>query len=340
MDGLAEVAKTWDNEVTTLKAMSELNSRHIVRFITAFTKGDLSTNRSYYLMLKWADGGNLEDFWAAFPEPVLSGELVKEAVAQFCGLAEALLAAHYQRTDSTGVRHGNLKPSNILRFLATQEKVFGTLKLGGWGLAKHHKTRTLFRAANTTTKYGTALYEPPEVSTGSKRILSRLYDVWSMGCVILELIIWLLYGYDELKRYRAEVGGLSMVAVGGYKLVEGGAVVHDVVERWMSHMANDRACAEGTALGELLRLVRTRLIVVALPPLMGETVYDRSNFSSSEADSLPKIRIVMQEPLDKAQLPPAQGIQTYRATSEELFRAMQDILDDEERPLDYSVSND
>jgi hypothetical protein len=42
----------------------------------------------------------------------------------------------------------------------------------------------------------------------------------------------------------------------------------------MSYIANNWAYAEGIALGELLYLVRIRLIVIILLLLIGEIVYD------------------------------------------------------------------
>jgi serine/threonine protein kinase len=229
-------------------------------------------------MFEWADGGSLEDLWDKNPEPALSTELIKEAVVQLRGLAEALYATHNQEND-VGIRHGDLKPENILRFQSKPESIFGTLKIGDWGLAKYHNTATVLRGENTTTKYGTPLYEPPEVEVGKLKILGRQYDIWSMGCIILELIIWLLYGYNDVKRFRKEVRGESKNQVPCYRFVSDGdgdqykAKVHEIVVRWMDHMAEDPVCAADTAMGELLNLVRKRLLVVELPPLRGQTIY-------------------------------------------------------------------
>ncbi|KAK3378702.1 hypothetical protein B0T24DRAFT_674549 [Lasiosphaeria ovina] len=46
-----------------------------------------------------------------------------------------------------------------------------------------------------------------------------------------------------------------------------------VVEKWMDFLAEGLACDGKTALGELLNLVRKRLLVVELPPHMGMTAY-------------------------------------------------------------------
>jgi len=45
------------------------------------------------------------------------------------------------------------------------------------------------------------------------------------------------------------------------------ARVHPVVQRWIEHMqANDPECKKGTAIGDLLDVVITKLLVVDLPP--------------------------------------------------------------------------
>ena len=251
--------------------MNERNIDHVVRFITAFQRGD-GNSTSYYLMFEWADGGNLEDLWKEVPNPGLSETFIKKTITQFEGLAKALKSTHYEENDTsqdTGTRHGDVKPENILRFQPTDDNILGRLKLGDWGLAKYHNTATMNRKNATDTDYGTILYEPPEMKVGPVRIIGRQYDVWSMGVIFVELMIWLLYGYEELKRYRAEIRGRSDNSTPCYETIGETTQVHGVVKTWMEHMAQDPACDERKALGELLKLVRENLLVPQLSPLRG-----------------------------------------------------------------------
>jgi serine/threonine protein kinase len=80
-----------------------------------------------------------------------------------------------------------MKPENILRF--RDRTRVGILKIADMGLAKHHAVATYLRP-RTSTRYGTVRYEPPEVMTHklAEEGRSRLYDIWSMGCITLELI--------------------------------------------------------------------------------------------------------------------------------------------------------
>jgi serine/threonine protein kinase len=263
-----EVASKWGNEAKLLKEMNRRNKEHIVRFITAFKWGEDLHDTSYYLMFEWANGGSLENIWRKYPQAVSKVGVVKDAVKQMLGLAGALVATHQAK-----IRHGDLKPQNILCFLDNADSIFGTLKIGDWGLAKYHNVMTRSRQVVgqvTATKWGTALYEAPEAdSMLGRRILSRQYDVWAMGCILLELIIWLLYGYEGIIRFRAEVQGTSREPVSFYRVIPGpndtlpSAIIHEVVIKWMDHLElKEAACAEATALGRILTLVRKHLLVV------------------------------------------------------------------------------
>lgn len=265
------VIANWEKEAHNLYELNKLNHPHIVRFMNAFRRGN-EGDQTHYLMFEWADGGSLRDLWRQLPQPEMTPTLVTELVEQLLGLADAICAAHNLDSKGTNFRHGDLKPDNILWF--TNGTVLGRLKIGDWGLAKQHYFVTEKRTNKTSTMHGTLRYEPPEVKTGAG-VLSRLYDIWAMGCIILEFIVWLLYGDDELKRFSLEVKGESSEDSPCYQLsYKGGkktARVHDAAVRWMNHLEKDPACAEGTAMGDLLKLVREKLLVVELGQRHGST---------------------------------------------------------------------
>ncbi|EYB26011.1 hypothetical protein FG05_02152 [Fusarium graminearum] len=162
----------------------------------------------------------------------------------------------------------------------------GTLKIGDWGLAKKHQDITQLRTVQTSTGFGTRRYEPPEESTvvGNGLVVrndrgkifrkrSRLYDVWAMGCIWLEFLIWLMYGFEGLRRFNTSLNSQNSDAPSYYEVDKSGvAKVHHVALQWMKHMAKDPVCKVGqTALGNLLELVRDRLLVVGLPKNFGTT---------------------------------------------------------------------
>jgi hypothetical protein len=302
-------------------------------------------------MFPWADGDSLRDYWIKTPRqsPGPNGDLVSQAIQQLKGLADALDCLHYSKgghapngtsngvqiqrkrtipqmrfndeydeegdymnqTNTKSIRHGDLKPENILRFTTRGTKL-GILKIADMGLAKQHIVATQDRTHLTSTRYGTIQYEAPEAIGELNGPRSRLYDVWSMGCITLEFIIWLLYGNDELNNFYGQLKGdapqqqhcqyFEMPAPGGL----GGPEVHRVVRTWIKAMQDtDPECASDTALGELLQLVQEKLLIVPLPP----------NRESSTRSG-------------RRLAPPALGetVTKYRATAAEFRNALDDII--------------
>lgn len=251
-------------------------------------------------MFEWANGGNLRNLWERVPFPDLEGSLVKDTVKQILGLASALRAAHNLNITEASYRHGDLKPENILIF-KTGEETLGTLKIGDWGEAKYHGKDqvTEMRSKKTTARFGTRRYEAPEVVTGIKverenqpeKRRSRLYDIWAMGCITLEFIVWLLYGLDGLNKFNQDVDGDTFYQTS----IENGievARLHDAVVRWMDHMASEPACKVGnTAIGDLLDVVRSSLLVVKLPRRGGLTFMTAINEADETAEAdRPRVR--------------------------------------------------
>lgn len=272
----SELEQTFAKEAENLRAMSNHRSDHIIRFATAFTLGDDEESKRYFLVFEWADGGCLEELFKGHQNPTLTKGLIQSAVKQIEGLARALQMTH----DKAQIRHGDLKPGNILRFNASDEDIIGTLKIGDWGLAKYHAVATELRGEHTLTIHGTAMYEPPEVDPNlhigldGKKVFSRQYDVWSMGCIILEVIIWLLYGYNGVEDFRIDVRNhkstnripcYDVEVVKGSDPVRYKAKVRPIVTKWMDHLAGEALCGANQALGALLRIVREDLLNVDLP---------------------------------------------------------------------------
>jgi serine/threonine protein kinase len=253
------VNKEWDAEAKALDEISGLDHTNIIKRIAAIKRG-----KKRYFMFQWADGGSLRDFWEDLPRPSLDAKFIKEIVQQLRGLADALHELHNYKGS---YRHGDLKPENILRFRDSTR--VGILKIADMGLAKHHVVATYLRQA-TSTRYGTVRYEPPEVQTHklSEEGRSRLYDIWSMGCITLELIVWLLYGNDELLKFNDGLKELLEESSPYFEIDKANprlAKVHRSVRVCMDHISKDPECTGSTALRDLLEIVRTKLLVVHLP---------------------------------------------------------------------------
>ncbi|KAK3335919.1 hypothetical protein B0T19DRAFT_23112 [Cercophora scortea] len=117
-------------------------------------------------------------------------------------------------------------------------------------------------------RYTTTRYQPPEVvsPTLAGQGRSRRYDIWSIGCVVMEPTARLLFGSDELTRFDDRIVGEPMKEHSSWfeLSANGHATVHRAVSAAMDALERDQECRAVTALRDLLRLVRERLLVVKL----------------------------------------------------------------------------
>jgi serine/threonine protein kinase len=169
------------------------------------------------------------------------------------GLASGLKAIH-----DRNVRHGDLKPENILRF--SDRHSLGHLVIADLGLAKTHVVSTRHRSYPTRTISGTARYEPPEASSNHPQARSRRYDVWSMGCILLEFLVWIIHGRVGLARFNASFDTFT-----NFK-PDAPLQLHEKAQIWVDWMRGDPRCGRNTALGDLLTIITKRLLVDVRSP--------------------------------------------------------------------------
>ena len=98
-------------------------------------------------------------------------------------------------------RHGDLKPENILWF---KKPRFGQDIAGHWGsFVISDFGLTMFHHKNTKSEVNPSnlarspTYRPPEYEVRQK--VSQLCDIWSLGCVMLEFLIWYLLGWKGIE---------------------------------------------------------------------------------------------------------------------------------------------
>ncbi|KAI3324069.1 hypothetical protein HD806DRAFT_494008 [Xylariaceae sp. AK1471] len=235
---------TFDKESNALAYMREIDHKHLIKCIAAVQK-----ERRYFFVFPWADGGNLREFWGSDDFASPDTQTTSWAISQMRGLAEALTALHNYNT-----RHGDLKPENILRFSDDSSSGYGRLVIADVGLAKVHTDMTRSRQFPTRTVTGTVRYEAPEAFSPDQS-RSRLYDLWAMGCIILEFVTWILHGREELRKFNSSFESYA------HATQEGISPLDQVAQSWMEFMLRDPRCARNTALGEVLNFIKQRLLV-------------------------------------------------------------------------------
>ena len=170
-----------------------LEHPNILPLLTSYTYNGIPN-----FILPLAEGGDLEHL---LTQNRRSTDFSRNAqfYGAMSGLASGLQTLHEYKSDVLGREmigyHHDLKPKNIL-------VSNGRFILSDFGLSK------LKTAADSRTpfKMGQVHYLAPECEDPeldfSKGIVSRASDVWSLGCILLEILIFMAEGGDSLTRFR------------------------------------------------------------------------------------------------------------------------------------------
>jgi serine/threonine protein kinase len=260
-------------EVEALKIIrKEVKSDHVMKAIAYFQQRHINSQTlDHCFILPWAQRGNLRDFW--IDGQTSSKTDLNWVLRQLLGLIEAIAEMHGLKGDRN-LRHGDLKPENILCFQDDPQSEI-RLVITDVGLAKTHAKATDKRMEMqefTSTKVSTSRYEAPELKAqdDKARVLPRAFDVWAMGCIGMEFVIWLLYGLTGLVRFTDETMEF-WESTGEQKHRAANLRVHRRVETWLSYMASeDGRCGADTALGKVIKLIKDDLIVVKVRSLAPE----------------------------------------------------------------------
>lgn len=251
-----ELSEFFKKETLTLETMRKLKHAHLIEAISVYTRG---SKRCF--VFPWAPGGNLRDLWNRGTGST-HRQVRQWAWDQIRGLTDGLKRLHAAKT-----RHGDLKPENILNFGGGGNVELGPLVIADVGIAKFHAVETRQRQVQgfvTTNKNGTLRYEPPEIEIeiNKPKIISRKYDSWSLGCILLEFIIWLLRGSDGQARFNEERTARPNLDRFWDQDRNQNPILHPVVEKWIKELSGDLAAAP--ALRDLMNLVASHLLVASV----------------------------------------------------------------------------
>jgi len=208
----------WLNEERILKKLQTFNDPHIVELLDSYCTLD-----SYVLVFPLANS-NIDELM----ERDLSSSNIEPTAAwvveQMAGLANALQYLHTgdDKNKSYG-RHGDIKPENILWY-STGEKgppFSGILKITDFGRSEFssmsRRRLSIHKALSEGgPPYYLGHYAAPEseISTSDYSVRSSSSDIYSLGCVFLEMVVWLSMGSEArtqlLQSLRSDVPGRGM----------------------------------------------------------------------------------------------------------------------------------
>lgn len=311
-----------NTEVELLARLRTLNDPHLIKAIAYYEK-----EKRHFLMFPWARGGNLRDFWKKEP-PKLDPLYTEWIFKELAGLARAIMLLHNYSEDSHW-RHGDLKPENILCF---QDGESYTLVIADVGLSREHDQVTAVRNDPTRTISGTVMYEPPESEIHASAARSRRYDIWSIGCIYLEFVIWLLYGAEGLRQLKHELGSTARDTSARFYVVdpsqEHGFQLNSVIQKWIERAQNDRRCPADTAVGHFINFIATRLLVAeGETDKVGMRRPNRKDSVQSRTDLEPGVAILVRSATAMSGTDDSSSFEP-RATAEEMHKEMESILAD------------
>ncbi|KAL8921395.1 MAG: hypothetical protein Q9208_005721 [Pyrenodesmia sp. 3 TL-2023] len=208
--------KDFARELKVLQRLRGHSHPHMVTHLATWTQND-----KYYMLFPFATC-NLRTYMTrwTFGRPLRQPTLW--LLEQLRELADALRIIHNLPGDGelgslaqlavpskeSGWHH-DLKPENIL-FFSTQTTPpparlagEGTICIADFGSGKVHTYRTA--SVNTKSPNGTPDYEAPDLKTEGST--SRPYDIWSLGCVFLEMLVWALLGGEAVKDFANDRHG-------------------------------------------------------------------------------------------------------------------------------------
>lgn len=263
-----------------LKLLGRREHTHLVSLLATFR-----LKKQYYLLFPYADS-NLREYWKRTPLPDFSEVTVLWTLSQCKAMASALHNVHEYRSthhpssqaplpsdagssdtsedeERLYGRHGDLKAENILWFLDEARNERGHLVIADFGLTDFHKMATR-SDVNPGYINGTPSYEGPEMMLHSK--ISRAFDIWSLGCLYLEFVTWLVCGWEHLERFpdaRRRLCGPEMIDDTFFTIVDGEhrtAVVRQSVKDWINDLHEMPRCS--AFVHDFLNLISERLLVV------------------------------------------------------------------------------
>ncbi|KAI1321941.1 kinase-like domain-containing protein [Xylariaceae sp. FL0255] len=218
------IKELYDNEEAIFKKefqnLRKLNMKtHLLSVYAAYRLG--GTCHSF--IFPWAEGGSLKDLLRTEPRSLKKCTpehplLILWLAKQLAGITgkEGLGFLHDASSRQTntltvleGARnygiHGDIKPANILHFfpgISDEDGRLGTLKIADFGITAFHNTIT--RSNQDLSGPISNTYKAPEYDMRGLKYLSRAYDIWSLGCVMLQLLTWFIEGREAVVKFTQE----------------------------------------------------------------------------------------------------------------------------------------
>ncbi|KAI1340870.1 protein kinase [Xylariaceae sp. FL0016] len=187
-----------------------IHPQHVIHLLATFeVRSDADS--TFYLLFDWAQG-TLADFWRVNGHLVRDRHHALDIAKQFHEIATALNYVHNERLETVKSldssydsnlygRHGDIKPQNLLWFKCQHRHgpSSSELILSDFGLGRLNTRISRSKQAGGALDRSPT-YRAPEFDLPSP-LVSRVSDIFSLGCVFLEYVIWFLKGPRWLEEF-------------------------------------------------------------------------------------------------------------------------------------------
>ncbi|PSN68832.1 kinase-like protein [Corynespora cassiicola Philippines] len=258
----------FENEAKMLRIFSGRHD-HLITLLMTFTLDGCES-----LLFPWAEC-DLEIFWKKTPAPYsdttmkMDPETIEWMSEQIVGIISALhgihCPPHLNSEEKKFARHGDIKPENIFWFPSNNQSK-GMLVIGDFGISSIHGNKSKSNVPNKALPV-TPDYRPPECDQEGG-VISRAFDIWTLGCLLMEMVCWALGGRSMIEDFDKE---RSMVSYIGTKTniwfdlnrLKGGGhavMVKETVIQWMRKLSDHEGCTE--YFQDLLSIIHNHMLVV------------------------------------------------------------------------------
>ncbi|KAE9983587.1 hypothetical protein EG328_009755 [Venturia inaequalis] len=203
-----------NRETTILATLADFKHPHLIQLITAFYHGN-----KYYMIFPKART-SLRDMFKN-EEYTGNTSYLLWLLRQLTGLAGGIDKFHTGAINSgyLGVPtereqkgfHGDIAAANILNMdtlcdLSDEELSYGRMQICDFGIGKMVDKQSIAISVVSNTNRGQSSYAPPEATIIKEGVptQSRWRDIWSFGCVVFEICLWLLEGKAKLAEFSSE----------------------------------------------------------------------------------------------------------------------------------------
>ncbi|TVY44399.1 hypothetical protein LSUB1_G002054 [Lachnellula subtilissima] len=322
----------FQKEVSILKALGSKTPPHphLIKLLATYKREE-----KYHLMFPYANA-NLRTYWEERPTPSFDETNVLWSMRQMTGIANALNLIHnfsvtiplnvpgpgevrlqedvklsVRKGEELFGRHGDIKPENVLWFKESRESkdAMGVLQIADFGLGRFHGRESRSKVPPDGV-FSSPTYEPPECKL--RHPVSRAYDIWSLGCLYLEFITWLLKGTAEIEGFSNFRGRDSTnTGVNNDKFFtmdkDGtAATVRDEVVTWIDQLHCHERCSQ--LIHDLLDLIMKELLIIESKERSSSVwLFQQLNMYLRKAE---KDKEYMLKPIPREQKPPNERSQS------------------------------